>query len=514
MIPVRPSSVNARTVLCRTIFIVRKVPRYWLETCTSAIRGTIVEDGRVPETGSVWRVRATERAAYTVKVTGVMITEDERATTRAEPSARRLRAAGAGLWMPRLALAALIAFYVCLWGASGLLTINPTDFDVFFLPSAHIALAGHPFDIYAVRYQVVYPNANGPLAILPLTLVAALAQWLGWLGNVYLRRMLVLAAFSVFPLLLGREALLAVDRLRGKRLEGTARLLAYAAIVLSPELWHSVLLYGHIEQPLMLWLVLASVRALVEERSWRAGLLLGLALLDRSMSVLYLLPLALLLVARGRWRIAVAMTGIAGGVALLGLLPFWLADRRDLVYSLSSFRTALPVGGGSFWGMFLGTPLEAVGQRWDSAVVLGSALAVTLATLVLRRDLDVASRDVYALLALTGLCFPLFMKTLWPYYFLDIYTLLAVWWLTGLRRGPALVPSRRTVLWWLGIALPLAVVVVAQIGERGVTVMQDPVWLQPWSLLDFAATLLIAVAVAARLWWRARAGKLKSAWWS
>ncbi len=434
-----------------------------------------------------------------------MITESERTAARPEPS-RLVLGATASEWSRRLVPAALVVLYVCLWGASGLLTVNPTDFDVFFLPSARIALSGHPFDIYAVRYQVVYPNANGPLAILPLTVVAALAQQLGWIGDVYLRRMLVMAAFSIFSLLLGREALLAVDRLRGERLRGTARLLAYAAIVLSPELWHSVLLYGHIEQPLMLWLVLASVRALVEGRDRRAGLLLGLALLDRSMAVLYLLPLALLLVSRGRWRSAVTMTGIAGGVAVLGLLPFWLANRRELIYSLSSFRAALPVGGGSFWGMLIGTPLETVGQRWDSAVVLGAALAVTLVTLALRRDLDVASRDVYALLALAGLCFPLLMKTLWPYYFLDIYALLAVWWLAGLRRGPAFAPSRRAILWWLGIALPLAVVIVAQLGERGITLMQDPAWLQPWSLLDFTATLLIALAVAARLWWNSIRG--------
>ena len=435
-----------------------------------------------------------------------MITESKRATAR-EQAPRLVLGATAGVWARRLMPATLVALYVCLWGASGLLTINPTDFDVFFLPSARIALAGHPLDIYAVRYQVIYPNANGPLAILPLTLVAALAQRLGWLGNVYLRRMLIMAAFSVFSLLLGREALLAVDRLRGERLRGTARLLAYAAIALSPELWHSVLLYGHIEQPIMLWLLLMSIRSLVEGRDRRAGLLLGLALLDRSMAVLYLLPLVLLLVRRGRWRSAAIMTSIAASVAALGLLPFWLADRRDLVYSLTSFRAELPVGGGSFWGLFIGTPLEAIGQRWDSAVVLGAALAVTLTTLALRRDLDVSSRDVYALLALSGLCFPLFMKTLWPYYFLDMYALLAVWWLAGLRPDERVAEtmeherarSRQYLVWWIGIALPLATVIAAQISEHGVTVMQDPVWLQSWSLFDFTATLLIALAVAATL---------------
>lgn len=434
-----------------------------------------------------------------------MITEDEPATEhalrveRAAPQRVGVPAAAAAVWLLRRKWSILlIALYICLWGASGLLTLNPTDFDVFFLPSARIALAGHPFDIYSVRYQVDYPNANGPLAILPLTLVAALAQRLGWLGDVYLRRALVLAAFSLFSLLLGREALLAVDRLRGERLRGNARLLAYAVIALSPELWHSVLLYGHIEQPIMLWLLLASVRALTEGRDRRAGVLLGLALLTRSMAVLYLLPLALLLVFRGRMRSAAWMTGLAGAVAALGLLPFWLADRHDLIYSLLSFRAQLPVGGGSFWGVFYGTPLEAIGRRWDSVVVLSVALAITLVTLSLRRDLDVTSRDVYALLALSSLCFPLFMKTLWPYYYLDVYTLLAVWWLAGLRSGPAL--ARENIVWWLGIVLPLAVVFVAQLGERGVTLMVDPTWLRPWSAVDFTATLAIALGVSIRVW--------------
>lgn len=436
-----------------------------------------------------------------------MIIEDQTVenaprVARAARGPAREGLAGARVWLLRqrwpLRALLLIALYICLWGASGLLTLNPTDFDVFFLPSARIALASHPLAMYSVRYQVVYPNANGPLAILPLTLVAALAQRLGWLGDIYLRRMLVMAAFSVFSLLLGREALLAVDRLRGERLGGNARLLAYAAITLSPELWHSVLLYGHIEQPIMLWLLLASVRALTEGRDRRAGVLLGLTVLTRSMAILYLLPLVLLLLFRGRWRSAVWATGLAGAVAALGLLPFWLVDRQDLVYSLSSFRAQLPVGGGSFWGIFLGTPLEAVGQHWDSAVVLGCALAVTLVTLTRRRDLTVTSRDVYTLLALSSLCFPLFMKTLWPYYFLDIYTLLCVWWLAGLRRGPAL--TRENIVWWVGIVVPLAVVFVAQLGERGVTLMEDPAWLRPWSLVDFSATLAIAFGVGLHVW--------------
>src|SRR5260221_14463326 len=95
----------------------------------------------------------------------------------------------------------------------GLIPINATVLDAFFLPSARIGLEGHPLLDYSLRYAEVYPNANGPLSLLPLTAVAALAQHLGWLDNPPLRRMLVQAVFAVFPLLLVWEALHAIERL-------------------------------------------------------------------------------------------------------------------------------------------------------------------------------------------------------------------------------------------------------------------------------------------------------------
>src|SRR5260370_18769682 len=82
----------------------------------------------------------------------------------------------------RSGIVLLTLLYVCLWGASALFPINPTDFDVFFLPSAKLAAAGHPFEIYRIRYQDVYPNANGPLSSVPLALVAGLARGLGRLA--------------------------------------------------------------------------------------------------------------------------------------------------------------------------------------------------------------------------------------------------------------------------------------------------------------------------------------------
>ena len=55
-------------------------------------------------------------------------------------------------WGRHIGISLLILLYLGFWAAMSLQITNPTDFDVFFLPSAKIALSGHPFDIYQVRY--------------------------------------------------------------------------------------------------------------------------------------------------------------------------------------------------------------------------------------------------------------------------------------------------------------------------------------------------------------------------
>jgi hypothetical protein len=309
--------------------------------------------------------------------------------------------------------------------------------------------------------------------------------------------MLVMGIFAIFPLLMGREVLLATDRLRSRPLAGWSRVFAWALVVLSPELWHTVMLYGHIEIPIMLWLTLAAVRALVNRHALLAGVLLGLALLTRSMAVLYLLPLVLVLLARRRWLDGARVALIAGSVAGLGLLPFWLVDRSDTLYSLVTFRTNLIVGGGSIWGLLLGTPLQGIGLRYDSIVTVGAATILTLITLRMRPDLDVTSRDIYLLLALSGLCFPFFIKTLWPYYFLDPYVWFAGWWLAGGR----VLPGRQGWMIWLaGLLLPASAVGAAQIAEQGVSVSVNGVWLSQWSAVVCGALFFMLTAAAVLLW--------------
>lgn len=427
------------------------------------------------------------------------------AATSAAVSQRRV-------WLRYGGLALVVALYAVLWGATALLDINLTDFDVFFLPSARVALSGHPLLIYSVRYLSIYPNANGPLSILPLTLVAGLAQHLGWSYDIYRRRMLVMAAFSVFALLMSREALLAAERFLARPLRGYQRLLIVSFFALSPELWHAVLFYGHIELPIMLALLLAAVRLLARRRYVVAGALLGLALLTRSMAVLYLLPLALLLLRRHRWRESALFLGAAGLVAGLGFLPFWLADRADVLYSLVTFRASLPVGGGSFWELFQGTPLYGIGMAHDSLVAVALALLVTLLTLRLRPDLDVSSREVYALLALCGLCFSLTIKSIWPYYFLDTYVLLGAWWMTALGQTQRVNTSAAWVRWWLGGLLPLAAMGAALFCEYGLTSAGYGYWSLLTTALMTLGTFVLALAAGCFIWLGGSAVRAHASW--
>ena len=332
--------------------------------------------------------------------------------------------------LTRAATWGLGIIYAAAWAIAGWLWNGPpSDIDNFFLPAVRIALSGHPLLIYAARFQDVIANDNGPLGLVPLTAVAAVASWLGWLEDERLRRALIMAAFSIFSLLMAREAVAAIDRLRGARLNGLSRLLAYGVFAASPTLVNGVLGYGHIEQPMTLWLVLLAVRSLAKGRSAAAGIGFGLAMLTRSLAALPLIPLGLLLLARGRWRALAWFGGSAALTVALGLLPFLLADPTDTIYSLLTHRASLPVGGGSLWQLLVGTPYLWIPQHVDVLFVLGLAVLLSLVVIVARKDLEASSRDTYGLLALTALTLPLLAKSVWPYYFFDAYIFGTVWWL-------------------------------------------------------------------------------------
>jgi hypothetical protein len=345
-----------------------------------------------------------------------------------------------------------IAAYLLLWAFAGLGPRPPSDLDVFFLPAAGIA-AHSPLLAYSLRvsgYQILYPNANGPLSLVPLTVLVALLARFGWLHSQSLSHATIYAVFALFNLLLAREGVAAIERLRGAPLLGPWRLLGFSAFALTPLVWLSLFAYGHIEHPMSLWLTLWGLRVLLEARPRRAGALLGLAVLARTTAVIYVLALVALLLATGRRRAAGWLGGMAAGTVLLGLLPFALANASDLFFSLVTYRGDLPLAGGSILALMAGTPVEGVARHADGLLVVAAVLSV--AVLVARRrgpGIWGDKRATYGVLALVATCFPLLAKTVWPYYFLDPYVFLVVW----TAASPAL---RRGLQSWRVLALPIA----------------------------------------------------------
>jgi hypothetical protein len=380
------------------------------------------------------------------------------------------------------------------WAIAGWLWTGPlNDLDYFFLPAVRIALSGHPLLVYAARYQGVIANDNGPLGLVPLAAVAAAASWLGWLGDERLRRALILGALSIFSLLLAREAVAAIDRLRGARLVGLPRLLAYGVFTLSPTLWNSVLGYGHVEQPMMLWLVLLGVRSLASERPRAAGISFGLAMLTRSLAALPLIPLALLLLVRGRLRALAWLAGSAALTVALGLLPFLVVDPMDTIYSLLTHRGNRLPGGGSFWQLVVGTPYQWIPQHWDVLFVAALAVLTSLIVIRARKDLEPTSADVYGLLALTALTLPLLAKSVWPYYFLDAYVFGAVWWL---GQASLLTSGRRLI----AVTIPLIASVGTLLTEYEIGAGTGGVRLTE----GVAMGVILVVVVAAQTGWLRR----------
>jgi hypothetical protein len=433
---------------------------------------------------------------------------EQRETPQPAPSATRtlarrdMRSLLPIRWRWRLLLAAAVAAYYLLWALTAFDKVNPTDLDIFFLPAVRIALAGRPLDVYTLRVGLIYPNANGPLSLAPLTLAAWLAQVCGWLGDPMLRRMLVFVVCAPFPLLVGWEASRAVDRF-GPPLQGVTRGLLYLPILLSPLLWLDALYYGHIEQSIVVWLALAATRLLADARYLRGGALLGLALLTRSDASLIVLALALTLLVWRRWRGALLTLLAAGATLLLGLAPFLLADRRDVIFSLVTFRAALPVGGGDLWGVSGAPVFLAIAQRFDALFTLLIAALIVLVAHIVRSDLDLDIPDIYGLLALASFCFALLIKTLWPYYFLESALFATVWALASMPRQRDDQPEIGRGVWtaWAALWLaPLAITACAIVAEYGLESNNYDGWVAPWIQINIACELLtLALGLTALL---------------
>ena len=110
--------------------------------------------------------------------------------------------------------------YVTVWFLVGLVPIQPTDMDIFFWPSARIAVDGQPLLVYRSRGQADYPNANGPVSLIPLEVLGVGLKAFGAEEAQPARRALVLALFSIFLILMACEAVRAIERIRAVQLNG------------------------------------------------------------------------------------------------------------------------------------------------------------------------------------------------------------------------------------------------------------------------------------------------------
>src|SRR5487761_2215969 len=443
--------------------------------------------------------------AWIARMTGdsaVMIEQREEPESAPTAPSSRMRWRLTPRWRWRLTVALAVAVYFLFWGVTAFDKVNPTDLDIFFMPAARIALDGRPLAVYTLRVGLLYPNANGPLSLLPLTLAAWLARAHGWLDDPMLRRMLVFVICAPFPLLVGWEASRAVERF-GPPLRGIARALVYLPVTLTPLLWLDALYYGHIEQSIVVWLALAATRKLADARYLRGGALLGLALLARSDAVLIALGLALTLLAWRRWRGALLTVLAAGGAVLLGLAPFLLADAHDVIFSLVTFRSALPVGGGDLWSLSDAALVLAAAQRFDALFTLIFAALLILLAHVARSDLDLDTPDIYGLLALASFCFALLIKTLWPYYFLESALLATVWALAAMPRRTETRPTPSAGAWrawallWLA---PLSISFCAIMAEYGLEAFNYSGWQAPWTQVNIVCELVtLAIMLTALL---------------
>ena len=345
--------------------------------------------------------------------------------------------------IPLLAVAFMAASAVAVL----LFDSSKTDLDVFFWPSAEIAVHGHPLLVYTLRAGP-YPNANGPVSLLPLGLVVAVINALGWQDSMRLRDALTVGVFAVFSLLMAREAVLAIEAGRGVgRGRDSRRLLISAVFLLAPPLWVALVGFGHIEEPLELWLILLGVRLLGRGRTVWAGVCLGLAVMTKSVSAVCLIPLLVALLFDRRVRSAAALAGTAALTAAAVIGPFLLANRSGVVYSLVTYRGELPIVGGSLWVAFLGSAWDGFVRHSDAVLFAGAALVLSVAALAWRPLSGWATPRVYALLAVAAACVPMLAKTSWPYYLLDPYVFAAIWWLG--RPG-------RVLHWRLAVPLLLA----------------------------------------------------------
>jgi hypothetical protein len=360
-------------------------------------------------------------------------------------------------WLWWLLVGGFVLAYIAGSAASALVLTTHTDLDISFWPSAMVAAHGHPLLVYSVAGQSPYPNANGPLSLVPLSAVALLADKLGWAGSQLPRTALTLGVFSVFSLLLALEAMRLIVMVHGEPVPRIRRRVGAAAILLGPPIWLAVTGFGHIELPVELWLTLLGVRQVLSGRPGWGGIALGLAALSRTTALLYLIPVGVfLLTTRKRHSAGVAAYATSFTLAA-GVAAFYFADPTNVVHSLFTYRDSLPINGGSVWYLLRNDPAAGIIQHGDIFITAAVVAALCLLLQWLRSRDRASDTRLIAMLAVTAACFPMLAKTTLAYYLLEPYVFAVVWWLA--RPGP--------VAHWR-VVVPLLVLAATGVADIGV----------------------------------------------
>ncbi len=313
------------------------------------------------------------------------------------------------------------------------LKTTPSDLDLYFWPSAETLVSAHPLLTYAGHVHGLYQNDNGPLGLVPLLPAVALANALGWAGSLAGRAALTGAVVSLVVLLLAYQTVQLVTSARGGL---HWRLAVACTVLLAPALWIGVLDYGHVEQPVELCFALLAITCFLGMHNALTGIALGAAVLARTIAGFCVIPLLLVPLATRRFRSS-TMIAVAGVITVAVVMaPFVLADEPAVTHSLLTYRPGLPIGGGSFWVLFRQTSWAGLIRTGD--VYVGAAVALALAALALRNRPTVASTHagLAGLLTIAACCFPVFAKSVFPYYLLEPYVFSILWWLA--RPGTAL----------------------------------------------------------------------------
>jgi hypothetical protein len=382
-------------------------------------------------------------------------------------------------------------------GTRAIVSITDSDLTNFFFRSADYILRGDPWHMYAVRASGAYPNYNPPLSIALMAPLLALARAVGFAKNYGEVITFVCIPFLVFVPLLGYLVLRVLRHLYPEMPEAQ-QLIAYGLILLSPLTWQTYGIWYHIEQPMMLCLLIGAVLAVQQRREMLGGVLAGLAVMTRTTALIPLIALGLLLLFGGQWRALIKLAGAAAIVVVVVMAPFFLVDRADTVYSFLTWRGTAPIGGNSIWSLFatsnttgLRHTLDLVARRLDMPTVV---LFVLVATYLAVRTFGITaySREAWAILTVAALAVPMLSKTNWPYYYLEPFVPMLIWEFTSMY-------DRRPGVWrWpvLSLSYLATTATLSQyIGLQSVGFL-DRVAV---GLLDFAAMLAFVVLIWLRL---------------